>query len=101
MKESVNVMFTHMNSNKGIKLFVERAIAAMIKEFKKLDEGEILGNPVVIPFNPDELTDAEMREEIETANLIKEELNGIIKGITYANGSNKKICLKREKVWHH
>ena len=33
----------------------ERGVAAMVKKPKKLDEGAIPGNPVVIPLNPDEL----------------------------------------------
>ena len=58
MQAEVNVMFTYMHSNKGIKLFCERSIAAMIKEFKQLYEGSMPVKPVVVPLNTDELTDA-------------------------------------------
>ena len=64
-------MFTQMHSKKLMKLFGERAIAAMIKLFKKLDEGAMPGNPVVIPLNPDEITDSERRQALEVVKLIK------------------------------
>ena len=41
----------------------------MVKKFKKLDEGAITGNLVVIPLNPKELTDAERRKALEALNL--------------------------------
>ena len=50
----------------------------MIKGFKKLYEGLMPVNTVVIPLNPDELTDAERRQSIEAVNLIKGEINCII-----------------------
>ena len=54
----------------------------------------MLGNPVVIPLNPYELTDAESRQSLEAVNIIKEKINGIIKGITCTNGSKQNIYLK-------
>ena len=90
MQAAVNVMFTHNNSKKGIKLFGERDISEMINEFKQLYEGEIPGNPVVIPLNPDEITYAKMRQALYSVNLIKEKINGIIKVRTCANGSKKR-----------
>ena len=71
IQAAVNVLFTQMHTKKGIKLFCDRDISAMIKEFKQLDEGAMPGNLVVIPLNPDELTDAESRQAPEAANLIK------------------------------
>ena len=35
MQEAVNVMFMHMHSKKGIKMFGERDIVVMVKKFKK------------------------------------------------------------------
>ena len=62
--------------------FGKREIAEIIKYFKKLYEGKIQGNLVVNPFNPDNLIYAESRKEKNPVNLIKEKINGIIKGIT-------------------
>ena len=49
-------MFTKMHARKVIKFFGERAMAAIIKEFKQLDEGEIPVKLVVILLNLDEIT---------------------------------------------
>ena len=43
IKAAVNVMFTQMQSKQGFKLFGERAVAAMIKELKQLEEGPMPG----------------------------------------------------------
>ena len=43
MKSSVNVMFTQMQATQGLNLFGERALAAMIKELKQLEEGTMPG----------------------------------------------------------
>ena len=49
---AVDVMFTQMSAKQGIKLFGERAIAAMYKELKQLvDEGAMPGKPVVQPID--------------------------------------------------
>ena len=53
MQAVSNVMFTQMHANKGIKLFYERSIAAMIKEFRQLDEGAMPVKLVVVLLNPD------------------------------------------------
>ena len=58
MQEDLNLVFAKIHANKVIKLFGERYIATMIKWFKKLGEGSIPGDPVVVPLNPDELTDS-------------------------------------------
>ena len=66
----------------------------MIDQSKKLDEGAMSGKPVVVPLKPDKLTGSERRQALESVKLIKEKRNGIIKGITCANGSKKKRYLK-------
>ena len=65
------MMFTHMHVKRVIKLFGERSISEMIKEFRQLDEGAMPVNPVVIPINPDELTDAEIIQALEALILLK------------------------------
>ena len=82
MQAEVNLVFTHMHKNKVIKFFGEISIAEIINEFKKLDEGAMKGNPVVITLNTDELTDAESSQSLEAVNLVNLKRSGIIKGIT-------------------
>ena len=94
VQEVVDVIFTQMYSKKGIKLFGERDIAEIIKESRKLDKGVMPGKPVVIQLKPDEIIDVERRQSIEAVNIIKEQINGIIKGRTCANGIKQKSNLK-------
>ena len=44
------VMFTQTNAKKGIRIFGERAIIAMFKEYKQLDDGPVTGKPVILPL---------------------------------------------------
>ena len=46
IKAAVNVMFTQMQATRDFKLFGERAVAAMIKELKHLEEGPMPGKKV-------------------------------------------------------
>ena len=52
-------MFNQIHEIKGINLFGERSIAAMMKELKQLYEGAIPGKSLVVQLNPYELIDAE------------------------------------------
>ena len=56
IKNAVKVMFTQMQATRGFKLFGERAVAAMIKELKQLEEGPMPGKKVVTAINPETLS---------------------------------------------
>ena len=94
MNKLVNVMFTQMNAKKGMKLFKERAVAAMIKEITQLDRGAVDGKPVVIPIDPKSLTEDMKKMALEAVHLIKEKRDGEIKGRTCADGSKQRRYLK-------
>ena len=53
-EKALHVMFTQMSAQKGIKMFGEKAVAAMFKELKQLNDGVAPGKPVIepIPFEP-------------------------------------------------
>ena len=95
MQRAVNCIFltAQMNASKGIKLLGERAVAAMVKEFRQLDEGAFPGKPVVEPISPDSITEKEEKEALEAVNLIKEKRNGDVKGRTCADGSRQRRFL--------
>ena len=90
LKTAVNCIFTQvarysqMSAKAGIKMFGERAIAAMFKEFEHLNKGAVPGKkkPVVGPQDASPLTNEEKRRALEAVNLIKEKRSGIIKGRT-------------------
>ncbi len=91
------VMFTQMNANKGIKMFGERAIAAMIKEFKQLDAGPMDRKPVVCPMDPKSLSLEQKLKALDAVNLIQEKRDGRVKGRTCANGSKQHKFLKENE----
>ena len=94
MKVTVDVMFTQMSAKRGIKLFKERAVAAMVKELTQLDRGAVEGKPVVIPIDSKLLLPEEKRKALEAVHLITEKRSGSIKERTCANGSKQRQYLK-------
>ena len=61
-----------MTANKGIKLLGEVAVAAMFKEYKQLDDLDVLGI-----LDPDLLTPEQKRNALRAINLIK--VNAMVK----------------------
>jgi len=51
-----------MSVKKGFKEFGERAIAAMMNELIKLDQGAMPGKPVVTEINPDNIPEVEKKK---------------------------------------
>ena len=92
--KTMNVMFTQMSAKRGIKMYKERAIAAMMNELSQLDKGVVDGQPVVIPIDPSLLSQEKRRNAMEAVHLIKEKRDGKIKGRTCANGSKQRQFLK-------
>ena len=81
-------------ASKAFKVIGEKAIAAIVKEFKQLNDGAMPGKPVIGEVNPDKLTDEEKLKALSAVNLVKEKRNGIVKGRTCANGSKQRRYLK-------
>ena len=96
-KRAVNVMFTQMQAREGIKRFGEKAVAALVKEFKQLNEGAIPGKPVICPVDPKTLTVSEKKKALNAVTLIKEKRNGDIKGRACAIGSKQRRYLKEDE----
>ncbi len=57
-----------MSAKKGIKKFGERAVAAMIKEFKQIHEVPMSGKPVVRPVDPHTLS-LEQKTSVVSSNF--------------------------------
>ena len=95
MKIATKVLFIQqMSAKKGIEKFGERAIAALFKELKQLDEGPMPGKPVIEPIELDELTPEMKSTAMNAINLIAEKACGKIKGRSCADGSKQKRYLK-------
>jgi hypothetical protein len=93
MQTATAVMFTQMQAKVGIQQFGEEAIAALVKEFKQLDEGAIPGKRVVCPVDPGTLTKQEKIRALNTVTLIKQKRDGSIKGRACADGRKQRKFL--------
>ncbi len=92
-----------MSAKKKINKFGERAIAAMIKEFKQIHEGPMPGKPVVRPVDPHTLSLEQKKQALEAVTLIKVKRSGMLKGRTCVNGKKQKLFLKengRSVIFH-
>ena len=59
-RRTVGICFNQMNARRGIRLYGERAIAAMFKEYKQLDDLEVLAR-----IDPDSLTEEQKKKHCE------------------------------------
>ena len=98
IRKTIHVLLTQVSAVKGFKMFGERAVAAMVKELKQLNDGAMPGKPVVVPQDPDVLTEDEKESALEAVNLIKEKRDGRIKGRTCANGSKQRKYVKEGEI---
>ena len=83
-----------MNTKNWIKIFGEKAIVDMFKEYKQLYDGRMSVKPVVAPFNTDGLIPLYRKKVSKAVILIKEKRCGKIKGRTCANCSKQRNYLK-------
>ena len=92
-------MFTQMSAKKGIKLFGETAVAAIVKEFTQLDQGgtTMPGKQVVQPIRVNDMVGNERKMALEAVNLIDNKRSGKIKGRTCADESKQKFYLDKEE----
>ena len=59
---ALKVMFTQMQATVRMKLFGEKAIAAMIKKLKQLKEGPMPGKRVIKAVDPDTILIEELKK---------------------------------------
>jgi hypothetical protein len=82
---AVGVCFNQMTASKGIKLCGAKAVAAMFKEHKQLDDLEVLGR-----LTPENITHEQKRNALRAVKLIKIKRDGRVKGRTCADGSTQR-----------
>ena len=81
-KESGEGNFEQMSFNRGQKLFGERVVAAMLKEYQQMEDMALL--EIV---EPNSLTSEQKCKALRAVNLIKQKRNLKIKGRMCANGA--------------
>ena len=64
--------YAQMPAKKGIKVFGQAAVAAMIKEFSQLNQGAVPNKPVVAPVDVNTITPQEKKKALPAVNLTKE-----------------------------
>ena len=82
-----------MTATKGIKLYGERAIAALFKEYEQLDNMKVFGK-----VDKSILTPEVKKKVLRAINLIKEKHCGKIKARTCANGAPQRKYIPREEA---
>ena len=90
---AVGICFNQMTASQGIKVFREKAVAAMFKEYKQLDDINVLGK-----LDPDSLTHEQKRNALRAVNLIKLKHDGKMKGRTCADGSTQRKYVPRDEA---
>ena len=88
---AVNACFTQMSARKGIQQFGQLAVAAMLKEYKQLDDLLVIG-----AVTPESLSKQERRRALRAINLIKLKRCGKVKGRTCADGSIQRGYISKE-----
>ena len=80
-RTAVNVMFTQMSENQGIKQFKERVVASIIKEYKQIQD---MNKSVRVC--PEDLMAKEERDAFCAIMLIKEKRSRNFQGRSCADG---------------
>ena len=65
-------MAVNVGSRRGFKLFGERAVAAIIKELKQLEEGPMPGKKFVTAINTETLSAEDKAKSLNAVNFIKQ-----------------------------
>ena len=82
-----------MTATKGIKVFGQRAVSALFKEYKQFYDMDVFERVKV-----DNLPQIAKNKALNAINLIKEKGNGDIKGRTCANGKVQEKYLNKEET---
>ena len=90
------IVMTQMSVGKGIKKFGEKAVDTVTKEFTQLDEKGVL-----LPKQFSELTQEERTEALPAIDLIREKINGVIKGRACADGRKQRLFIPPEERTSH
>ena len=88
-------MMHEMQARHGIKQFGEETIAALVKEFKQLDQGAVPGKPVIFPVDPNNLT-KRRKKSLNAVTLIKCKRDGTLKGKACADGRRQRKCITED-----
>ena len=66
LQQTVGVLFTQMHAYKGLELFGEKAVEALMVEFAQLDNGVMEGKPVIEPISINDITENEQAKALNS-----------------------------------
>ena len=69
-----DVMFTQISEKKCNQTVCIISSSAILKEYQKLNNGPMPGNPVLGPIKNEELSGEDRKKELEAVNLIKKRI---------------------------
>jgi hypothetical protein len=88
---AVGYVFNQMSAKKGVKIYGDKAVQAIVQECKQLDEKKVFD-----PVRMKDTTAVERKNALRSINLIKEKRSGKIKARTVADGSTQRPYVKKE-----
>ena len=86
------VALNQMSAKEGIKLFGERAIEALFKEFAQLDDRQVFRGVIATS-----LTNSQKKGALSVINLIQKKRDDELKGRTVANGKKHRHLYSKEQ----
>ena len=98
LHKAMGIILTQMSANEGFRRFGQRAVAAMIKELKQLNDGAMDGKPAVFPIDPNSISSKEKNRALDAVNLIFEKRDGRIKGRICANGAKQRKYVQEGEI---
>ena len=87
------ICLTQMSAQKGIKMFGEKALEAMIIEYEQFENLSVF-----TPIDPNKLTWEEKKQALNAIDLIKLKRSGKVKGRTVADGRKQRSIYSKEEV---
>jgi hypothetical protein len=88
---AVGLVFNQMSAKAGVKRFGDKAVEAIVKECKQLDDKKVFK-----PRHIKDLTELERKRALRSITLVKEKKCGTIKGRTVADGRDQRDYVNRD-----
>lgn len=92
-KGESQICLTQMSAVKGIRIFGERELEAMVAEYEQLNTLEVF-----TPVDATKLTWEQKKQALNALDLIKLKRSGKVKGRTVADGRKQRSIYSKEEV---
>ena len=93
MNDTVTNILTQYHVSKGLKLYGDDGVQAVLKELQQLHDRMVLQ-----PVDGNQLSDAEKRASLQYLMFLKKKRSGLIKGRGCADGRKQRLYMDRQQV---